>query len=158
MHSMFSECYHLKSLDLSNFDTSNVTTMRSMFNWCKSLMSLDLSSFNTSKVTNMHYMFYDCNSLASLDISSFDFSNVKDADAMLDNCSSLTDLKFGINLRASLDLHYCPLSHESALSVIDGLAEVERTRTVTFSEDTYNMLSAEDIKKAEDKNWKININ
>ena len=129
--------------------------MRSMFNYCENLTSLDLSNFNTSKVTDMYCMFQDSWNIASLDLSSFDFSNVKDADAMLDNCLSLTDLKFGINLRASLDLHYCPLSHESALSVIDGLAEVERTRTVTFSEDTYNMLSAEDIKKAEDKNWKI---
>ncbi len=37
---------------------------------------LDLSSFDTSNVTNMSYMLSYCNNLESLDISSFDMSNV----------------------------------------------------------------------------------
>ncbi len=48
---------YLKSLDLSNFDTSNVTTMDSMLRACTSLTTLDLSNFNTSNVTNMDAMF-----------------------------------------------------------------------------------------------------
>ena len=47
----------LTSLNLSNFDTSNVTNMNGMFTYMDSLTSLDLSNFNTSKVTNMSYMF-----------------------------------------------------------------------------------------------------
>ena len=35
--SMFYNCYKLTSLDLSNFDTSNVTNMSSMFGSCSSL-------------------------------------------------------------------------------------------------------------------------
>ena len=37
--------------------------MESMFSDCNSLSSIDLSNFNTQNVTNMRYMFDDCNSL-----------------------------------------------------------------------------------------------
>ena len=45
---MFYDCISLLSLDLSNFNTKNVTNMHSMFHNCKSLLSLDLSNFNTN--------------------------------------------------------------------------------------------------------------
>lgn len=76
MNSMFSECIYLKSLDLSNLDTSNVTEMMSMFNQCNGLKSLDLSNFDTSNVISMASMFSSCTSLNLLDLSSFDFSKV----------------------------------------------------------------------------------
>ena len=63
---MFSRCTSLTSLDLSNFDTSNVTDMGVMFNSCSGLTSLDLSNFDTSKVTSMIGMFFECTSLTSL--------------------------------------------------------------------------------------------
>ena len=52
--------------------------MRSMFSSCSSLTSLDLSNFDTSQVTNMGGMFDLSTSLTSLDLSSFDFSQVLD--------------------------------------------------------------------------------
>ena len=60
MSFMFFNCSSLKSIDLSSFNTNNVTNMNSMFNNCYSLNSIDLSSFNTNKVTNMKYMFSYC--------------------------------------------------------------------------------------------------
>ena len=60
---MFYGCNSLISLDLSNFNTQNVTNMNGMFYNCNSLISLDLSNFNTQNVTNMNYMFSFCNSL-----------------------------------------------------------------------------------------------
>ena len=116
---------------------------------------LDLSNFDISNVTNMYQMFCRCDSLISLDISSFDFSNTPNTLFLLSGCYSLTDLKFGKNLKISLKLYDSPLSHESALSVIDGLAEVEEQQEVLFSEETYKTLTAEEIKKATDKNWEI---
>ena len=50
---MFYLCYSLKSIDLSSFNTINVTNMRGMFKLCSSLKSIDLSSFNTTKVKDM---------------------------------------------------------------------------------------------------------
>ena len=74
--SMFDFCSKLTSLDLSNFDTSNVTNMDSMF-YYTSLTSLNVSNFNTSNVTNMSWMFA-CTDLTSLDLSNFDTSKVTD--------------------------------------------------------------------------------
>ena len=92
MRSMFYNCSSLLSLDLSGFDTSNVTTMKDMFSGCSFLEGLDLSSFDTSNVTDMNQMFLDCSSLSSLDLSSFDTSNVTYMYTMFGRCSSLFSL------------------------------------------------------------------
>lgn len=46
---MFYNC-GVSSLDLSNFNTENVTDMTRMFKMCNQLTWIDLSSFNTAKV------------------------------------------------------------------------------------------------------------
>ena len=92
MHYMFSDCSSLTSLDLSSFNTSNVTNMTSLFRGCLSLTSLDLSSFNTTNVTNMGSMFNSCSSLTSLDVNSFNTSKVTDIGGMFYGCSSLISL------------------------------------------------------------------
>ena len=92
MYEMFTSCSKLTSLDVSNFDTSNVATMSHMFESCSSLSSLDLSSFNTSNVTTMQHVFASCSKLTSLDLSSFDTSNVTDMRFMFYYCNKLTSL------------------------------------------------------------------
>ena len=73
---MFYECKSLSSLNLSNFNTQNVTDMSDMFRWCESLSSINLSNLNTQNVTNMSFMFEGCsNILLSLTIT---FSSFKD--------------------------------------------------------------------------------
>ena len=89
---MFLQCSSLTSLDVSNFDTSNVTKMGSMFSGCSSLTALDVSNFDTSKVTNMSWMFSHCFSLTELDLSNFDTSKVTDMSLMFYNCPSLTTI------------------------------------------------------------------
>jgi len=49
MSYMFNDCRNLKTLDLSNFDTSKVTTMSYMFSFCK-FNPLNISNFDTSNV------------------------------------------------------------------------------------------------------------
>lgn len=78
---LFYYCTSLKSIDLSNFDTSNVTNMQNMFDGCSNLTSVDVSNFNTSKVTRMGNFFCDCR-LSSVDLSSFDTSNVWEMQGM----------------------------------------------------------------------------
>ena len=53
-----------------------------MFYKCNKLLSIDLSNFNTNNVTNMEYMFYNCSSLTSLNLSNFNTNNVKDMSSM----------------------------------------------------------------------------
>ncbi|EHD1581845.1 BspA family leucine-rich repeat surface protein [Listeria monocytogenes] len=63
------------SLDLSNFDTSNVTSMQSMF-YANYAASLDVSTWDTSQVTNMMNMFESTRYATSIDVSKFDTSKV----------------------------------------------------------------------------------
>ena len=93
MYCMFQNCDVLTSLDVSHFDTSNVTNMANMFNKCYMLTSpLDVSDFDTSNVTNMSYMFARCQTLTSLDVSHFDTSNVTNMEAMFGTCYALASL------------------------------------------------------------------
>ena len=64
------------SIDLSNFDTSNVKSMNSMFYRSQTEL-LNLSSFDTSNVTDMSWMFSDSQA-TTLDVSGFNTSNVTD--------------------------------------------------------------------------------
>ena len=93
MTNMFRNCYSLTSLDLSGFNTSNVTTMYTMFQGCKSLTTLDLSGWNTSKVTDMYNMFYSCNSLTSLDLSGWDTGCVTSMNYMFYGCKNLKTIR-----------------------------------------------------------------
>ena len=93
MSNMFSGNTSLTNITFGdNFNTANVKSMNSMFDGCTNLPSLGLSMFDTSKVTNMNYMFYGCSSFKSLDLSNFNTSNVISMNYMFENCSSLTSL------------------------------------------------------------------
>ena len=92
MSNMFSYCSALTSLDVTNFNTAEVTNMSSMFASCSSLTSLDVTKFNTVNVTNMSKMFYDCVALLSLDVTNFNTANVTNMSYMFFCCSELTSL------------------------------------------------------------------
>ena len=80
---MFKYCT-VKSLDLSNFDTSKVTSMMAMFQTFQA-ENLDLRNFDTSKVTNMGGMFYKCQ-VPYINLSGFDTSSVTDMWSMFSGC------------------------------------------------------------------------
>ena len=61
-----------------------------MFGYCYRLINLNLSNFNTQNVTNMSYMFFGCNSLTNLNLSNFYTQNVTNMSGMFSNCVSLT--------------------------------------------------------------------
>ena len=77
MISLFQGCRSLTSIDVTNFNTSQVTNMKHMFYDCDSLTSIDLSNFAIEQVSRMEYMFYKCSNLKYIDISTFDFENIK---------------------------------------------------------------------------------
>ncbi len=87
---MFYGCINLASINLSSFNTKNVTDMSYMFSLCEKLTSIDLSLFNTKKVTNMSNMFKECKNLKSIDLSSFDTKNVNLMPYMFCGCEKLT--------------------------------------------------------------------
>jgi surface protein len=92
MKSIFGKCFKLKYLDLSNFNTENVSDMSYMFEQCNNLekIVLDPSAFKTNKVVKMGRMFSECYSLKEIDLSSFNVEKVIHMSFMFNNCRQLT--------------------------------------------------------------------
>ena len=112
---MFENC-GMETLDLSNFDMSNVSDANNMFvgsriksikqNWnlsslnngtnmfynCTSLNTLDTSGWNLSSLNNGTNMFYNCTGLNTLDTSKWNLGNLSNGSSMFSGCSSLQSL------------------------------------------------------------------
>ena len=141
---MFSGCEKLSKLDLSSFDTSNVTTMRSMFFECKALKELDVTNFNTLNVESMKYMFVSCESLTTMDLNNFDTSNVTDMESMFNACNSLETIILGKNF----DRLYSPNIFSGAKNltrVISLRPATSASDVMTVSGDAFNNMSASAI-------------
>ena len=97
MYGMFRNCSSLQSLDLSNFDTSNVTDMQYMFEKCSSLQSLYLSNFDLREVTEMGRMFSGCSNLEYIDASKINITSYPTPSyynqEIFYNCSKLNHIK-----------------------------------------------------------------
>ena len=91
-HNMFLGCKDILEIDLSEFDSSEVTSIQSMFNKCTSLISVNFANFDTSNVNIMFKLFYNCSSLKSLNLDNFNTSKVTNMTSMFDGCISLTSL------------------------------------------------------------------
>ena len=95
---MFSDCYKLTKIDVSKFDTSEVTLFEGLFGSMYDNVQMNLQeiigieNWNTSKVISMNGMFYNCRNLTSINLRNFDTSQVLDMDWMFWGCSSLTEL------------------------------------------------------------------
>ena len=77
---MFYNFQNIISINISNFDTSNVTNMNKMFFNCSNLSTLsDISKWNINNVRSMNWMFFNCSKLSTLpDISYWNTNNVND--------------------------------------------------------------------------------
>ena len=74
---LFDGCENLVDLKLpKNFITSKVTNISNMFNGCKKLTSLDLSGWDTSNITEMNNLFKN-SGIKIIDISNWDLSSLE---------------------------------------------------------------------------------
>ena len=62
--------------DFNCIDTSAITDMSNLFKFLDISTTIDISEWNVSNVTNMSKMFYDCEKI-NFDISSWDVSKVE---------------------------------------------------------------------------------
>ena len=81
---MFFGCSSLTSIDVSGFDTSNVSIMSMMFGACSSISSIDVSCYDTSNIKNMDDMFNGCINLVGGNGTKFDESKIDVAYAHID--------------------------------------------------------------------------
>lgn len=118
------------SADLSNIDTSKITSMSNLFTGCSNLTSLNISNWNVSNVTNMTNMFsvYSgmfrtqpaCSSLTTLDLSNWDTSNVTSMSGMFNGMTHLQQVTFGSNWKWVGTNGYLPTPSNTYISGADG--------------------------------------
>ena len=89
---MFYGLKSITSLDISSFETQNMTVMAHMFSDCVKMTSLRLGgNFNTAKVTSLREMLTGCMALKAIDCTNMDVTKVKDVCRMFaDNAALVT--------------------------------------------------------------------
>ena len=86
--SLLDGCSSLASVTL-NMNTENIKYMAGIFYNCNSITSIDLTSFDTSNVTLMNYMFAYCTKLEEIICpDGFDMRSCGNVDFMFNGCSS----------------------------------------------------------------------
>ena len=116
---MFSKCSSLQTVDVSKWETGNVTDMNAMFSNCSSLQTVDVSKWETDNVTAMAGMFNNCSALTSLDVSGWDTTNVQETDNAFDNCINLSSLTVGEKVSIPLNANL-PNKYNSNTGLVDG--------------------------------------
>ena len=122
---MFFACLNLKTIDVSGFNTKNVTDMLNLFSGgYMGIMQLKeirgLENFRTSKVTDMNGMFFRCGNLTSLNVSSFDTSNVTDMESMFNGCTKLTSIdvsNFNTSNVTNMSYMFCGHYEDTVMSL-----------------------------------------
>ena len=92
MKSMFKDCTNLKSINFGNIVTSSLKDMESLFQNCKSLESIDISIFDTSSVTTFKELFKSCENIKSINASNFKATNADNVYDMFGYCSNLISI------------------------------------------------------------------
>lgn len=132
----FNYCEALETLDVSNWDVSNVTHMGFMFNHCVSLDGLDVSKWDVSSVTNMKCLFQQkdygaASSFTALDVTNWDVSKVTDMGWMFYGCYLLTSLDLSgwdVSNVTSFDHMF---SHDRAL-IVSGTENWDVSKATTM--------------------------
>lgn len=101
MNTMFYTMSSLKNIDVSGFNTTNVTDMYAMFDQTGVIEELNVSNFDTSKVTNMGYMFFSLAKVRELDLTNFDTRNVTNMFGMFEYMTAVSKIKFSTKFDTS---------------------------------------------------------
>ena len=99
-------------------------------------------------------MFSYCSYLTT--IPQLDTSKGRDFGSMFYDCAKLTTLGGFVGLGKNLDLSYSPnLTHDSLMNVINNLATVTSSTTLTLGSTNLAKLTDEEKKVATDKGWTL---
>ena len=166
---LFYNCTALYSIDMNDWNTSEITNMTRTFYNCESLSVLDLRSWDTNKVTNfiemfasnnveeirfgqswntnlgmnMEGMFYKCPNLKYLDFSMWNFTSVTNMNNFIYDCPNLVRIDLNTNV-------------EDCNKVINALPDRTSIDPGTLKAQETN-LSGLNIVLANEKNWLFSI-
>ena len=178
---LFYNCTNLQEITIPRSVVSNV---KGAFRQCTSLKELDLTplignSFNInillystvdmaytkvklpggdySSSGNLENAFRRAPLLTTIEIDgTANFSGITSYTDCFYNDTGLTTIIGNITgISANINLSACPLTKESALVILNGLANTETTKTVTFSRTTKALLTGADLSIATSKGWSV---
>lgn len=92
MSLMFMNMPTLFELDTANWNTSNVRDMRLMFSNLSILKELNIEDWDTSGVENMSYMFFSSERLKAINLNNWNTSNVRNMSYMFARTFSLKEI------------------------------------------------------------------
>lgn len=149
MKNMFFNCNKLTSIP--QLDTSKVSNMENMFCYCYNLTSIP--KLNTSNVTSMYAMFTSCYNLSS--IPQLDVSKVTYMNGIFDSCRSLEEIHM-TGMKVSFNISSSTLfTREALLEILNNLATVTSTKTLTMGSTNLAKLTDEDKAIATNKGWTL---
>lgn len=156
MEQMFLNDANLENIiGFEDKDTSLLESLVSTFSKCSALKELDLSNWNVSNVSSLNTTFNECTSLKKIVLSNWNFGENVTFTNTFYNATNLVDIIGPIfNINNDLDIHYSPLSIESALVLINGLKDGGRKK-LTLKSSTYSNLTPEQLAIGTSKGWTI---
>lgn len=149
----FRNCHQLRELDITPTKAATIN-VEGMARVCMRLVKLRIPGVAYSAfqyAVNNDILFTTLEIDGTADFSGVSsFSNAFYGDSSFTTISgSMTGIKANVGFGDSL------LTRESALAVLNGLDEVQSSRTVTFSPHTFSLLTDENIDIAIEKGWQV---
>ena len=89
---MFSNCKSLAFLDVNNWDMISGYSLSGMFSY-SGITDIDLSKWDTSNISNLSNLFYNCTKLKQIDLHTWNTQNVYNVSWMFSGTPKLTNLK-----------------------------------------------------------------
>lgn len=149
MFGMFEGC--TKLISIPQLDTHNCSMFHRMFYSCINLTSIP--KLNTSKADTMNDMFYNCQKLTI--IPQLDASNVTNLNNIFYDCSNLEQIHM-TGMKASFNISASTLfTRDALLEILNNLATVTSTKTLTMSSTNLAKLTDEDKSIATNKGWTL---
>lgn len=155
MCGMFEDCTYLEHLDISGLDVSKVITMESMFRDCTYLKSVNLPTLTTTSLTNMDEMFHRCTSLISLDFSDWDTSKVTVMRSAFAECSANIYLPVSASLTLYDTIHYRGTGNLYIFGDNNKVAEICGAYPDDVFPITYPTINSCSIGRADDDKTKV---
>ena len=94
LSSIFGILNNVEVVDISGWDTSNVTTIAYIFSHCIKLKKIiGIENLDVSKLEKANFMFSGCENLVELDLTNWNPVSLQNARQMFYNCSNLKIIK-----------------------------------------------------------------
>lgn len=148
----------MEHLDISMWDMSAADDAQAVLRDMPNLRTLDFSHKRFKSGCAVSHLFANCPKLRELILTDVDFTGTISSEELpFYNNPSLetiigpvTGIAWDVNLGAA-----SRLTAESAMVIINGLAEVSTAQTLTLHSSAYNRLTPEQIAVATSKGWRV---